>query len=114
MPDPTLRRCSYIPKRHQNVYAARLHDDLAYFRSLFKMGGHHDTLLKDPAIEEWIWMRQNTHRYFKINRRTAPALIGMGLIIPVATIYLAIASQDKISVGPRVKKSWAEAYASKN
>ncbi|KAJ2909824.1 hypothetical protein GGI21_001490 [Coemansia aciculifera] len=78
------------------------------------MGGHNDNLLKDPAIEEWIWMRQNTHRYFKINRRTAPALIGMGLVVPLATIYFAMATQDKIHIGPMVKKSWAEAYANKS
>ncbi|KAJ1895700.1 hypothetical protein LPJ66_004431 [Kickxella alabastrina] len=75
------------------------------------MAGHHDSLLKDPAIEEWIWMRQNTQRYFKINRRTAPALLMMGLVVPAATIYLAIASQDKVDLKIKAKKSWAEAYA---
>ncbi|KAJ2725328.1 hypothetical protein GGI07_001336 [Coemansia sp. Benny D115] len=77
------------------------------------MAGHHDNLLKDPAIEEWIWMRQNTNRYFKINRRTAPALIMMGLVVPAATFYFAYATQDKVDLKPEVKKSWAEAYSEK-
>ncbi|KAJ2373240.1 hypothetical protein IW150_003721 [Coemansia sp. RSA 2607] len=75
------------------------------------MGGHHDNLLKDPAIEEWIWMRQNTNRYFKINRRTAPALLMMGLAIPAATFYFAISTQDKVNLKPEAKKAWAQAYA---
>ncbi|KAJ2787855.1 hypothetical protein GGI15_000363 [Coemansia interrupta] len=75
------------------------------------MGGHHDNLLKDPAIEEWIWMRQNTNRYFKINRRTAPALLMMGVAIPVATFYFAFSTQDKVDLKPAAKKAWAQAYA---
>ncbi|KAJ1964904.1 hypothetical protein GGI12_001135 [Dipsacomyces acuminosporus] len=75
--------------------------------------GHHETLLKDPAIEEWIWMRQNTHRYFKLNRRTAPALVALGLAVPAVTIWFAVATQDKAELKPMIKKSWAEAYAEK-
>ncbi|KAJ1646445.1 hypothetical protein J3B02_004189 [Coemansia erecta] len=75
------------------------------------MGGHNDNLLKDPAIEEWIWMRQNTYRYFKINRRTAPALLMMGLAVPAATLYFAFATQDKVDLKPKVKTEWAQAYA---
>ncbi|KAJ2694591.1 hypothetical protein H4R19_005904 [Coemansia spiralis] len=73
--------------------------------------GHHDTLLKDPAIEEWVWMRQNTHRYFKINKRTTPTLIVMGLVVPAITFYFAAATQDLTTVEPKTKKAWAEAYA---
>ncbi|KAJ1730984.1 Glucosaminyl phosphatidylinositol (GlcN-PI) nositol acylation protein [Coemansia biformis] len=77
-------------------------------------GGHHDTLLKDPAIEEWVWMRQNTHRYFKINRRTAPTLIAMGLVVPAITFYFAYVTQGMTTIEPKTKKSWAEAYAESN
>lgn len=78
------------------------------------MGRHNENLLKDPAIEEWIWMRQNTHRYFKINRRTAPALLCMGLAIPAATFYFSYYTQDKynIAIAPK-KTAWAEAYNKK-
>ncbi|KAJ1815778.1 hypothetical protein IWW57_000394 [Coemansia sp. S610] len=78
------------------------------------MGGHNDTLLRDPAIEEWAWMRQNTHRYFKINRRTAPSLIGMCLVFPALTFYVAYVTQGKFIVEPKVKKAWAEAYTKKD
>ncbi|KAJ1957249.1 hypothetical protein DL89DRAFT_321213 [Linderina pennispora] len=78
------------------------------------MGAHgHETLLKDPAIEEWVWMRNNTHRYFKFTRRTAPALVTFGLVVPALTFYFASATQDKVDLKPMVKKSWAEAYAEK-
>ncbi|KAJ1756086.1 hypothetical protein IW143_004300 [Coemansia sp. RSA 520] len=74
------------------------------------MGGHNETLLKDPAIEEWIWMRNNTHRYFKINKRTTPTLIAMGIVFPGLLFWFASSTQDKLKLGPVVKKSWAEAY----
>ncbi|KAJ2161645.1 hypothetical protein GGF46_001327 [Coemansia sp. RSA 552] len=77
------------------------------------MGGHNENLLKDPAIEEWVWMRNNTHRYFKITRHTAPSLIGMGLVVPGILFYLASVTQDMPRFGPVVKKEWAEAYAEK-
>ncbi|KAJ2776073.1 hypothetical protein H4R18_005868 [Coemansia javaensis] len=70
-----------------------------------------ENLLKDPAIEEWVWMRQNTHRYFKINRRTAPTLIGMCLVVPAITFYFGYATQGLTELGPKTKKAWAEAYA---
>ncbi|KAJ2614575.1 Glucosaminyl phosphatidylinositol (GlcN-PI) nositol acylation protein [Coemansia sp. RSA 1365] len=72
-------------------------------------GGHNDNLLKDPAIEEWTWMRQNTHRYFKVNKRTTPTLLAMGLVVPVALFYTSLYTQDTIKFAPKVKKSWAEA-----
>ncbi|KAJ2816205.1 hypothetical protein IWW50_006577 [Coemansia erecta] len=75
------------------------------------MGGHNESLLKDPAIEEWVWMRNNTHRYFKMNRTTAPTLVTMGLVIPGLLFWLGAYTQDKLKLGPVVKKSWAEAYS---
>ncbi|KAJ2529595.1 Glucosaminyl phosphatidylinositol (GlcN-PI) nositol acylation protein [Coemansia sp. RSA 1935] len=72
------------------------------------MGGHNETLLKDPAIEEWIWMRNNTHRYFKINKRTTPTLIAMGIVFPGLLFWFASSTQDKLKLGPVVKKSVAD------
>ncbi|KAJ2512431.1 hypothetical protein GGI11_004737, partial [Coemansia sp. RSA 2049] len=73
--------------------------------------GHNDALLKDPAIEEWVWLRQNTHKYFKINRRTAPTLIVLGLVVPACFFGLAVYTQSKqFRFGPKVKEEWANAY----
>ncbi|KAJ1839591.1 Glucosaminyl phosphatidylinositol (GlcN-PI) nositol acylation protein [Coemansia sp. RSA 2708] len=58
-----------------------------------------ETLLKDPAIEEWVWMRNNTHRYFKINRTTAPTLVVMGLVVPGLLFWFGAKTQDKVHSG---------------
>ncbi|KAJ2456301.1 Glucosaminyl phosphatidylinositol (GlcN-PI) nositol acylation protein [Coemansia sp. RSA 2336] len=75
------------------------------------MGGHSETLLKDPAIEEWVWMRNNSHRYFRINRHTAPVLVTMGLVVPSLLFWYGSYTQDKVKLGPVVNKTWSKAYS---
>lgn len=44
-------------------------------------------LRKDPAIERWAFMRDNTHLYFRLS----PLTVGVGMVtlvaIPVALYY---------------------------
>ncbi|KAJ3201216.1 hypothetical protein HK099_002331 [Clydaea vesicula] len=39
-------------------------------------------LLIDPAIEKWYHMKENTHAYFKFNRRTITYSVMLTLVVP--------------------------------
>eukprot|EP00276_Gloeochaete_wittrockiana_P003769 CAMPEP_0184644180 /NCGR_PEP_ID=MMETSP0308-20130426/945_1 /TAXON_ID=38269 /ORGANISM="Gloeochaete witrockiana, Strain SAG 46.84" /LENGTH=66 /DNA_ID=CAMNT_0027072573 /DNA_START=79 /DNA_END=279 /DNA_ORIENTATION=+ len=42
---------------------------------------------KDPFIEEWASLRENTHKTFKITRGNALVGLLVGVVIPVALYY---------------------------
>ncbi|KAJ1680400.1 hypothetical protein EV182_000054 [Spiromyces aspiralis] len=52
-------------------------------------GNGHDTLLKDPAIEHWTYMRANTYLYFRWTKRTTSLGVLFGLAIPLGLYYVA-------------------------
>ncbi|KAJ3147733.1 hypothetical protein HDU89_005092 [Geranomyces variabilis] len=43
-------------------------------------GGKYPPVLTDPAIEKWYHMKENTHAYYRLNRRT----MGIGFALTVA------------------------------
>jgi hypothetical protein len=44
--------------------------------------------IKDPAIEEWAFYRENTHRYFRMNPKIARKGIVWMVIVPFVTYKL--------------------------
>ncbi|ORZ20722.1 hypothetical protein BCR42DRAFT_370620 [Absidia repens] len=55
------------------------------------MGG----LRPDPAIERWAHLRENTHLYFKWNKRNTRRTLFWGVAIPVGLTILAYATDRK-------------------
>ncbi|KAI8991684.1 hypothetical protein BDF20DRAFT_812567 [Mycotypha africana] len=49
----------------------------------------------DPAIERWAHMRENTHLYFKWNKRTTRRSLLWGVAVPVALTALAYSTDRK-------------------
>ncbi|KND04588.1 uncharacterized protein SPPG_08832 [Spizellomyces punctatus DAOM BR117] len=50
-------------------------------------GGKYPPVLIDPAIEKWYHMKENTHAYYKLNRRA----VGIGAMLTVvlpAAVFL--------------------------
>ncbi|KAJ3189885.1 hypothetical protein HDU85_000169 [Gaertneriomyces sp. JEL0708] len=45
-------------------------------------GGKFPSVLFDPAIEKWYHMKENTHVYYKLNRRTGYLGIMLTLVVP--------------------------------
>lgn len=50
----------------------------------------------DPAIERWAHLRENTHLYFKWNKRTTQRTLFWGVVIPVGLTALAYATDVNI------------------
>ena len=44
----------------------------------------------DPAVERWANMRENTHQYFRFNRRTTRLAMVWLVAVPVALYYSAV------------------------
>ncbi|KAJ3295327.1 hypothetical protein HDU79_009381 [Rhizoclosmatium sp. JEL0117] len=47
------------------------------------MAGGGPQLLFDPAIEKWFNMQENTHHYFKFNRRTTTHVLALAVAFPL-------------------------------
>lgn len=44
--------------------------------------------IKDPAIEEWAFYRENTHRYFRMNPKIARKALIWAVAVPYITYQL--------------------------
>jgi hypothetical protein len=53
------------------------------------MGGY---LTQDPAVEKWVRMRESTAKHFAWNARNVRTVGILGLVIPGALLYLAVAT----------------------
>jgi hypothetical protein len=48
-----------------------------------------DNIFKDPAIERWADMRENTVQYFRWNRRNIRIALLFGVVVPIGVYTLA-------------------------
>ncbi|CAO3645873.1 unnamed protein product [Mucor hiemalis] len=49
----------------------------------------------DPAIERWASLRENTHLYFKWNKRNARRSLFWGIAVPVGLTVLSYGTDRK-------------------
>ncbi|PVU99259.1 hypothetical protein BB559_000878, partial [Furculomyces boomerangus] len=62
------------------------------------------TLLKDPAIEEWIYMRSNYKDHFRWNRKNAFAGIMFGIVVPLGIYYMAKKTYGNYILEPSLRE----------
>ncbi|KAL0078749.1 NADH-ubiquinone oxidoreductase subunit [Phycomyces blakesleeanus] len=62
-------------------------------------------LQKDPAFERWAHLRENTHLYFRWNKRTVNKTLFWGIVIPVGLTILSYKTDRKWDfTGAQTKK----------
>lgn len=71
------------------------------------LGGHHEhpSLLTDPAIEKWYTMKENTHAYFKFNRKTVTISLILTVAVPSLVYFGCLYGRDWVDL--RGKKRYS-------
>ncbi|KAJ1917928.1 hypothetical protein H4219_002921 [Mycoemilia scoparia] len=76
--------------------------------------GHDSTLLKDPAIERWLYMRATTQEHFRWTRYTAKMGVIFCVAVPAALYYIGSKSQGGYNFAVDVRKKADEKHLSAN
>ncbi|PVV03523.1 hypothetical protein BB560_001993 [Smittium megazygosporum] len=74
------------------------------------MAGSHEkpTLLKDPAVEEWMVMKQHYRESFRWTRKTTSIAVLFGLVIPYVTYKMVKRAYESPALGPVIKEKSKE------
>ncbi|OMJ11394.1 hypothetical protein AYI70_g7416 [Smittium culicis] len=68
-------------------------------------GDHKPTLLKDPAIEQWLYLRANYKQHFKFTRKTVTIGIIFCGLIPYGVYTMSKRQRGKYILEPSLRES---------